>query len=187
MLQRRCVPLGKEAWRCAQWRMERSMPVARYFLYIGGVLLALLFLLDATIPNSPLAKQPDSSRPTIRIRSMQKLPDLVVYDTSLPTIVPERLRKFLLQPRPKLSGLPRSFASGKRLPRCRNPKSSGQNRRAARRGKPSRLGSMPMPGDTRRHLMRILRSDVRDMGGSATSSGDQVAYACGEGTHACEP
>ncbi|WP_156436300.1 hypothetical protein [Bradyrhizobium pachyrhizi] len=67
------------------------MPVARYFLYIGGVLLALLFLLDATIPNSPLAKQPDSSRPTIRIRSMQKLPDLVVYDTSLPTIVPEQV------------------------------------------------------------------------------------------------
>jgi hypothetical protein len=49
------------------------MPVARYFLFVGGVLLALLLAIDKTV---------------VRIRSDQKLPERVVYDTSLPTIVP---------------------------------------------------------------------------------------------------
>lgn len=67
------------------------MPVARYFLYIGGVLLALLFAIDAFVPqDAALASHsaPGIDKSTVRIHSTQKLPERVVYDTSLPTIVP---------------------------------------------------------------------------------------------------
>ena len=69
------------------------MPVARYFLFVGGVLLALLFALDAFAPQQMAvagnaAPSIDKTVVRIRIRSDQKLPERVVYDTSLPTIVP---------------------------------------------------------------------------------------------------
>ena len=67
------------------------MPVVRYFLFVGGVLLALLLALDAFAPQqvavaSNTARGVDKT--VVRIRSDQKLPERVVYDTSLPTIVP---------------------------------------------------------------------------------------------------
>lgn len=67
------------------------MPVARYFLFVGGVLLALLLAIDAlSPPHAVLASRGASSidKTVVRIRSDQKPPELVVYDTSLPTIVP---------------------------------------------------------------------------------------------------
>jgi hypothetical protein len=67
------------------------MPVARYFLFVGGVLLALLFALDAFAPQQVAVASnsvPSVDKTVVRIRSDQKLPDRVVYDMSLPTIVP---------------------------------------------------------------------------------------------------
>jgi hypothetical protein len=64
------------------------MPLARYFLYVGGVLLALLFIADSSLPKLPTAERADSHLPTIRIHSDQKWPERVVYDTSIPTIIP---------------------------------------------------------------------------------------------------
>ncbi len=67
------------------------MPVARYFLVVGGALLALLFLIDAYVPSEAVVVShaaPSIDRSTVRIHSHQKLPERVVYDTSLPTIVP---------------------------------------------------------------------------------------------------
>ena len=67
------------------------MPVARYFLFVGGILLALLFALDAFAPQQMVAAgsaAPSINKTVVRIRSDQKLPERVVYDTSLPTIVP---------------------------------------------------------------------------------------------------
>jgi hypothetical protein len=67
------------------------MPVARYFLFVGGVLLALLFLSNEVLPKLPVEAEraeaaPDKS--VIRIRSDRKWPERVVFDTNLPTIVP---------------------------------------------------------------------------------------------------
>jgi hypothetical protein len=71
------------------------MPVARYFLYVGGVLLALLFGVDAFAPKEPVvssvAEVVPTANPTLRIRSNRKWPERVVYDTSLPTIVPPKV------------------------------------------------------------------------------------------------
>jgi hypothetical protein len=67
------------------------MPVARYFLFVGGALLALLLAIDALFPQQAVvASQAPSSvdKTVVRIRSDQKPPERVVYDTSLPTIVP---------------------------------------------------------------------------------------------------
>lgn len=67
------------------------MPVARYFLFVGGVLLALLLAIDALVPQqAAVASQdaPSANRTVVRIRSDQKPLERVVYDTSLPTIVP---------------------------------------------------------------------------------------------------
>jgi len=68
-----------------------SMPVARYFLFVGGVLLALLFALDAFAPQQTAVagnSAPSIDKTVVRIRSDQKPPERVVYDMSLPTIVP---------------------------------------------------------------------------------------------------
>src|SRR6266850_6158406 len=68
------------------------MPVARYFLFVGGILLALLFALDAFAPQQMVVAgnaAPSVDKTVVRIRSDQKLPERVVYDTSLPTIVPQ--------------------------------------------------------------------------------------------------
>jgi len=66
------------------------MPLARYFLYVGGVLLALLFIVDAYAPSPPVVSSADTNieKPIIRIRSDRKWPERVVFDTSIPTIVP---------------------------------------------------------------------------------------------------
>ena len=69
------------------------MPVARYFLFVGGVLLALLFALDTFAPQQAVVASnavPSIDKTVVRIRSDQKPPERVVYDTSLPTIVPAK-------------------------------------------------------------------------------------------------
>jgi hypothetical protein len=67
------------------------MPVARYFLFVGGVLLALLFALDAFAPQQVAVASNSAAsidKTVVRIRSDVKPPERVVYDMSLPTIVP---------------------------------------------------------------------------------------------------
>lgn len=65
------------------------MPVLRYFVFVGAVLLALLFVCDAVLPNVPLPSTFNSRSdvPTIRIQSERKWPERVVIDTSIPTPV----------------------------------------------------------------------------------------------------
>ena len=65
------------------------MPIFRYFMFVGGALLALLFAADFVWPTSPVAQVVASAsydQPLIRIRSDRHLPDRVVLDTSQPTI-----------------------------------------------------------------------------------------------------
>jgi hypothetical protein len=65
------------------------MPLARYFVYVGGTLLALLLLLNFYLPKpAESAVASDVQRPVVRIHSDQKLPERIVIDTSIPTIVP---------------------------------------------------------------------------------------------------
>jgi len=80
------------------------MPLARYFVVVGGVLLALLFVVDAVLPQLPVAEanRTDTAvdRSIIRIHSDRKWPERVVFDTSLPTIVPAQTVKAEVAPAP---------------------------------------------------------------------------------------
>ena len=64
------------------------MPLARYFCCVGGVLFALLLILDAYVPKLPALAKAKVYPPVIRIYSEGKWPERIVYDTSVPTIVP---------------------------------------------------------------------------------------------------
>jgi hypothetical protein len=67
------------------------MPLARYFVFVGGGLLALLFVADFFSPKAVAESGIHSAGPvdktTLRIRSEQKLPERIVFDTTQPTIV----------------------------------------------------------------------------------------------------
>src|SRR6516162_4636294 len=65
-------------------RVEQWMPLARYFAWVGSALLALLFIADACLPKLPAAEKPDALPPAIRVHSVQKWSERVVYDTSAP-------------------------------------------------------------------------------------------------------
>jgi len=72
------------------------MPIFRYFVFVGGALLALLFGVNLVLPQS-VADQPSAiassgEQPLIRIHSDRKLPERVVLDTSQPTIVPPAVK-----------------------------------------------------------------------------------------------
>ena len=65
------------------------MPIFRYFMFVGGALLVLLFAANFVWPASPVAQVVATAgydQPLIRIRSDRHLPDRVVLDTSQPTI-----------------------------------------------------------------------------------------------------
>lgn len=67
------------------------MPIFRYFMFVGGALLVLLFAADFVWPRSPVAEVvvgASYDQPLIRIRSDRHLPERVVLDTSQPTIAP---------------------------------------------------------------------------------------------------
>jgi hypothetical protein len=65
------------------------MPIFRYFVFVGGALLTLLFAVNYVVPASPVAQAVATAsydQPLIRIRSDRHLPERVVLDTSQPTI-----------------------------------------------------------------------------------------------------
>jgi len=66
------------------------MPLARYFLYVGGVLLTLVFILDACLTKLPVMESAQVNSPIIRIHSDRKWPERIVFDTTPPMIAPAK-------------------------------------------------------------------------------------------------
>ncbi|TWA92586.1 hypothetical protein [Bradyrhizobium stylosanthis] len=59
------------------------MPIIRYFVFVGGLLLALLFVADRYLPVPvEAAAVADPDRTIIRIKSARSLPEKIVFDTS---------------------------------------------------------------------------------------------------------
>lgn len=70
------------------------MPVLRYFMFVGGALLALLLLCAAVLPTPPAADSTVASAsdvPAIRIHSQQKWPERIVLDTNAAMPAPARV------------------------------------------------------------------------------------------------
>jgi hypothetical protein len=73
------------------------LPVARYFIFVGGTLAALLFIAGWCLPSPPVvfADQPLAvERAIIRIKSARKWPEKVVMDTSQPAIAPPAVEEY---------------------------------------------------------------------------------------------
>jgi len=69
------------------------MPLLRYFVVVGGALLALLLISDAALPRQPLPaffSAASSDVPPFRIRSDQKWPERIVFDTRAPVASPAK-------------------------------------------------------------------------------------------------
>jgi hypothetical protein len=64
------------------------MPVGRYFIFVGSVLLTLLFAADWYMPQHPLQPARADVDRGIRVQSRHRWPERIVIDTSLPTIAP---------------------------------------------------------------------------------------------------
>jgi hypothetical protein len=123
------------------------MPLVRYFVFTGGMLLGLLFLADWYFPmDATVAAHNDVDRSIIRIQSSHKWPDAVRIDTNVPIVatapviaeapliagaapvgIPaERLRQaYASEPSPQKSAakIHRHFSSTPR----RGPRESGQH------------------------------------------------------------
>ena len=74
------------------------MPLARYLSYVGGALLALLFILDAYLPKIPVQERVHANSPVILIHSERKWPERIVFDTSVPAIIPAQIASSELSP-----------------------------------------------------------------------------------------
>ena len=89
------------------------MPLARYFVFVGGALLALLFMADAYFPKLPAVDDVStaaggavSDLSVIRIHSDRKWPERVEFDTSLPTITPAPVRTAEVDVLPTVAAVP---------------------------------------------------------------------------------
>jgi hypothetical protein len=71
-----------------------NMPLLRYFLFTGGVLLALLFAFDAWAPPPHAASATPTAidyLPVLRIHSERKWPERIVFDTNVPAMAPTNI------------------------------------------------------------------------------------------------
>ena len=64
------------------------MPLARYFLYVGSILLALLFVTDAWLPKPAGRLHEDVFQPAILVYSDRNWPERVFYTTTRETVSP---------------------------------------------------------------------------------------------------
>ncbi len=78
------------------------MPLLQYFGFVGGALLLILLGANWLLPQPAEAPvRSDAVRPAIRISSVERLPERVVIDTSLPTIVPPDSAHKAIEPPPE--------------------------------------------------------------------------------------
>jgi|SRR5712672_1555611 len=70
------------------------MPLLRYFTFVGGALMALLFVVSSCFPEAEAVTHHDVIRPVIRIASDKVGPPRVDFDTrvqtaAVPALVPD--------------------------------------------------------------------------------------------------
>jgi len=143
-----------------QWRRRASgtdiqMPWMRYFLFIGGALLALLFISDAFAPKTAVVKGAiaDAGRPAqLRIQSDQKWPERIVIDTTLPTVSVPQPALPLIAAAPKAVGdidttsAPREAFAQARLPESKTRETKIKKRRVAKLPRQPAMASTQQSG-----------------------------------------
>ncbi len=86
-----CANPVRETLVALRMRGEK-MPIVRYIALVGSLLLAMLFIANWLLPMDPTlsATSEQADKPIIRIKSDRKWPERIVFDTSAPTIVPQK-------------------------------------------------------------------------------------------------
>jgi hypothetical protein len=75
-----------------------TMPIIRYFAFVGGALLALLFVASSYFPGPSAVKIADAAKPVVRVASDWIGPPRVDLDTATQTeIVPAPVAEVLQQ------------------------------------------------------------------------------------------
>ena len=124
------------------------MPVGRYFLYIGSALLALLFIADWWLPSLGSGSAPsDVDRSTIRIHSVQKWPNAVVIDTTLPTIVPPPAIAAAPAPPPPARPVREAFALAEATPEIKPAEAAKPAKPHVRRARVARAPAGQVTGN----------------------------------------
>jgi hypothetical protein len=67
--------------RRSRAQLDAEMPLRQYFLFVGGALLAVLFVANWLVPASRERADSAVNFPPIRIHSDRKGPEAVVIDT----------------------------------------------------------------------------------------------------------
>jgi hypothetical protein len=68
-----------------------KVPIGRYIAFVGSLLLAIFFIADWYLPMAPTQSVTSrETEPIISIKSDRKWPERIVFDTSAPTIVPQK-------------------------------------------------------------------------------------------------
>jgi hypothetical protein len=90
------------------------MPVVRYFVFVGGILLGLLFFTDWYFPKAVAeAATEDVDRTIIRIQTSQRWPAAVRFDTSvpMPQIAPPTLASAGIQEFARVTPIHEAYAA----------------------------------------------------------------------------
>jgi hypothetical protein len=145
------------------------MPLARYFTFVGSLLLALLFLADWYFPKlvaAPAGAGVDKT--IIRLHSAHKWPEAIVFDTTLPTLVP-----------PPSLALAESLAE--RLPPARPARSSQQAfALALPEPMPVRAEQSPAPPkQVQRRRVRTTAANARRIASDETGGGFRTVQPAG--------
>jgi hypothetical protein len=91
----RATLFTRDLGRSKNCAVTNQVPLGRYFLFVGSLLLGMLFISDWYFPKASSAqsffREARVDKSIIRIKSAHKWPEAIVIDTSLPTIVPPPL------------------------------------------------------------------------------------------------
>jgi len=94
-----------------------QVPLGRYFVFVGSLILAMLFFADQYLSDSHSQafqrEARDVDRSIIRISSAHRWPERIVFDTNLVTIVPPPQEQLV---EPRVRPLTQAFAPLPRVP-----------------------------------------------------------------------
>jgi hypothetical protein len=120
------------------------VPLGRYFIFVGSLLLGMLFISDWYLPKDSAPgffREARVDKSIIRIKSAHKWPEAIVFDTSLPTIVPPLLP--VLAKAPVINQPREAFAQlNSRLPKASEyPAPVRAKRKVAKQTVPTRIAN----------------------------------------------
>jgi hypothetical protein len=87
----RATPVTSDFSHSKNCAVSNQVPLGRYFVFVGSLLLGMLFVADWYLPSASsqtFFREARVDKSIIRIKSAHKWPEPIVIDTSLPTIVP---------------------------------------------------------------------------------------------------